>query len=69
MYYQNKKHTKALADFDIAIKLNSNYAKAYLNRGITRQMTRNEDGACNDWSKAKELGIKMANKYLGNDCE
>ena len=32
-------------------------------------MIRNEDGACNDWSKAKELGIKMANKYLGNDCE
>ena len=44
-------------------------AKAYLNRGITRQITRDEDGACNDWIKAKELGIKMANKYIGNDCE
>ena len=44
-------------------------AKAYLNRGITKQMTRDEDGACSDWSKAKELGIMMVKKYLANDCE
>ena len=55
--------------FDKSIMLDLKYAKAYLNRGITRQMTRDEDGACGDWLKAKELGIKLANKYLGNDCE
>ena len=32
-------------------------------------MTRDEDGACSDWLKAKALGIKLANKYLGKDCE
>jgi len=30
---------------------------------------RDEDGACLDWKKAKELGITIAKKYLANDCE
>jgi len=49
--------------------LDNKYAKAYLNRGITKQMTRDEGGACSDWKKAKKLGIMMAKKYLANDCE
>lgn len=68
IYHMQKKYTEALFYFDKAILLDNNYAKAYLNRGITRQMKRDEDGACNDWIKAKELGIKLANKYLDNDC-
>ena len=68
IYHQQKKYTEALSFFDKAISLNNNYGKAHLNRGITRQITRDEDGACNDWLKAKELGINVANKYLGNDC-
>ena len=68
LYHQQKRYTEALAYFDKAILLNNDYAKAYLNRGITRQMIRDEDGACNDWIKAKKLGINVANKYLVNDC-
>jgi tetratricopeptide (TPR) repeat protein len=68
MYHQQKRYTEALSYFDKAILLNNNYAKAHLNRGITRQMIRDEDGACNDWIKAKKLGINVANKYLVNDC-
>lgn len=68
IYHQRKKYVEAISYFDKAILLNSNYAKALLNRGITKQMLRDEDGACNDWIKAKELGINIANKYLVNDC-
>ena len=68
IYHQKKLYTEALDFFDKAILLNSKYAKAYFNRAITRQMTRDEDGACNDWLTAKELGISVANKYLDNDC-
>ena len=68
IYHQKKKYLEALSYFDKAIRLNSNYAKALLNRGITKQMLRDEDGACNDWMKAKELGVNIANKYLVNDC-
>ena len=32
-------------------------------------MTRDEDGACSDWNEAYRLGIKLAQKYLKNDCE
>ena len=52
----------------IAISLDENYAKAYLNRGISKQMKRDEDGACADWQKAFDLGIELAKKYLMNDC-
>ncbi len=68
MYHQQKNYTEALVCFDKAILLNNNYAKALLNRGITRQMIRDEDGACNDWIRANELGINIANKYSRNDC-
>ena len=64
-----KKYEEAIDDFDKAISLDDNYAKAYLNRGVSKQMTRDEDGACSDWYKAKELGIMMVKKYLANDCE
>ena len=67
-YHKQKKYTEALAYFDKAILLNNDYAKAHLNRGITRQIIRDEDGACNDWIRAKELGIDIADKYFGNDC-
>ena len=68
IYHLEKKYVDALSSFSKAISLNNNYGKALLNRGITRQMTRDEDGACDDWSRANELGIKIANKYLSNDC-
>lgn len=68
IYHIQKKYTEALFYFDKAILLNDVYAKAYLNRGITRQIKRDEDGACNDWIRAKELGVNIANKYLDNDC-
>ena len=68
IYHHKKMYVEALANFDIALELNTNYAKAYLNRGITKQMNRDEDGACYDWKKAYDLGIKLADKYFVNDC-
>ena len=66
--YKAKKYKEALEDFDQAISLKKDYGKAYLNRGICKQMLRDEDGSCNDWQKAKELGISIATQYLFNDC-
>jgi len=58
----------SISDFDKAIELEKDYAKAYLNRGISKQMKRDEDGSCSDWERALELGIELAKKYLNNDC-
>ena len=70
MYKHSKKDYKgAVEDFNQAIHLNENYAKAYLNRGISKQMIRDEYGACQDWKKASLFNISIANKYLISDCE
>ena len=68
IYHKKKRYDKAITYFDIAISLDSDYAKAFLNRGITRQIIRDEEGACSDWMKARELGINIANDYFQNDC-
>lgn len=67
--YKTDKYQEALEDFTQAISLKEDYGKAYLNRGICKQMLRDEDGACSDWEKAKELGISISDQYLINDCK
>ncbi len=36
----------------------------YLNRGLIRELTGDLNGACEDWSRAKELGAEEADAYL-----
>ena len=69
IFHKKKEYDQALYFFDIAIALDSSYAKAFLNRGITKQIMRNEEGACQDWNKASKLGINLANNYFSNDCK
>ena len=45
----------AIADYDKAIKLNPKDAKAYNNRGGTKNMLGDYKGAIADWEKAIEL--------------
>jgi Flp pilus assembly protein TadD len=62
-------YTGALADLESAVKLQPNNATALLNRGITREMLRNVDGACEDWQKAYDLGMEKGKEYYINNCE
>jgi hypothetical protein len=39
---------------------------AFLNRGIAKEMLRDEAGACVDWKKAEELGVETAKNYNGS---
>ena len=43
-------------------------AQLYLNRGLIRELTGDLDGACEDWSMAKELGAEQAEEFL-KECE
>jgi tetratricopeptide (TPR) repeat protein len=61
-------HLKAIKDFDKAIALDSNYGYAYLNRGIAKELIRDHSGACIDWEKAKELGVKNGKIFFEQDC-
>jgi Flp pilus assembly protein TadD len=62
-------YTGALAYLELAVKLQPNNATALLNRGITREMLRNVDGACEDWQKAYDLGMEKGKEYYINNCE
>ena len=68
MFFIIKKISEAILLFDKAILLNPNYGKAFLNRGIVKQIIRDELGACKDWMKSRELGINISNTYLVYDC-
>jgi len=39
-----------------------------MNRGISKEMLRDEQGACTDWRKALEMGIEEAIEYI-TDCD
>ena len=43
-------------DSDYTIKLNPNYAQAYVNRGVAKLNTNDKQGACQDARKAQSLG-------------
>lgn len=63
---QDYKRAKDLAGK--AIELNEKNGPAYYNRGIARQMLREEDGSCGDWKKALELGVSSAQSFINTDC-
>ncbi|CAF3382797.1 unnamed protein product [Rotaria sp. Silwood2] len=59
----------ALADYNKAIELNPGFAKAYSNRANFYYYL-NEDylNACNDWTKAAELGDWEAKTMMTKNC-
>ncbi|RPI45610.1 MAG: tetratricopeptide repeat protein [Bacteroidetes bacterium] len=40
-------------------------ALLYLNRGLVRELTGDLEGACQDWNRARELGVEEAGEYIG----
>jgi len=55
----------AIADFDKALSLNLNDAKAYLGRGSARYAQGDKQGAIADFNKALSLNPNDADVYLG----
>ena len=48
--------------------MNKSNAAAYVNRANAKEMTRDMNGACEDWLKAKELGSEAGKKYYAENC-
>lgn len=68
VYFIKKDYKKALEMADKAIALDPNYAAAYVNRGMAKEMLRDLEGACQDWKKANELGSKEGKVYYAGNC-
>jgi len=62
------KQSEAVNYFKKAIQNDPKHANAYLNRGVTKEMIRDEAGACVDWKKARDLGVSLGKKYYVNNC-
>ena len=58
----------ALELLDGIIEESPEDATLYLNRGLIRELSGNLNGACEDWSRAKELGAEQAEAYL-KECK
>ena len=53
----------ALADYNCAIQLDPNYAKAYGNRGLLRDRLGDRQGALSDYDRAIELDDRSSITY------
>lgn len=57
-------HTKAIADYDAAIKLKPDHAKAYYNRALTYNRLENHTAAAEDYSASIERDPQFAEAYF-----
>ena len=68
IYFKQKDYKKALEYANAAITNDPNYANAYVNRGMAKEMLRDMEGACKDWHKAKDLGADLGKSYYSENC-
>ena len=67
-YIKMEEYNKAIQDCNTIIKKDPKYGFAYYNRGIAKEMIRDEEGACNDWVRATQLGVAVAEDYYNSTC-
>ncbi|HXB39026.1 MAG TPA: tetratricopeptide repeat protein [Bacteroidia bacterium] len=63
-----KQYIEALKDFDYAIKLKFNYPSTYVNRAAVKMASKDRKGACEDLTKADQLGSDVAYKLIQQYC-
>ncbi len=63
------KYQEAIKDFDKSIEIKPSYGIPYTNRGYAKMKIGDQNGACDDWTKAAELGIKQAKKFINDFCK
>ncbi len=62
-------HSDAISDYNNAIKIDSTFALAYFNRGISRSRFKYTKMSCADIKKAYELGLKSSKTTYLNNCK
>jgi tetratricopeptide (TPR) repeat protein len=65
---KNNENAIAVSLFNEILEADSSYAKAFLNRGLVKELMGDLKGACEDWNRAYELGIAEAAGYI-EECD
>ncbi len=63
-----KRYAEAVSDLDMAITLDPTFPNVLTLRGQIRAQTGNRVGACEDFHRAKQVGDKLADKYISRFC-
>ncbi len=50
--------------YDGILEKDEDFGRAFLNRGLVRELNGDLKGACEDWTRALELGVEKAADYL-----
>ena len=58
----------AIVDYTKAIELDPQSGYAYRNRGYARELVNDLYGACRDWRKAADFGLKEPAEWVKNQC-
>ncbi|MFO7723858.1 MAG: tetratricopeptide repeat protein [Bacteroidales bacterium] len=68
-YYAQGDYTSAESDYSLALSIDPSLYLALYNRGVCREMLRDERGACEDWKSAGENGVPAAAAYYNQICK
>jgi len=55
--------------YNHAIRIDGKDGVSYYNRGVANYNLNKKVEACNDWKKAKELGIKESEELISKYCK
>jgi tetratricopeptide (TPR) repeat protein len=67
-YYGKKDYTNALIDYSVTIKLNTDYAEAYCQRGLVKNAM-GDKTCCDDIKKAVKLDMESAKEVFKSICK
>lgn len=66
---EEEDYDSAIYYYNHAIVINTDDADAYRNRGSAKADIGDLNGACSDWKKASELGLKEADEMIKEYCK
>lgn len=68
-FLKTNQHSKAIPDYDYALKLSPDNADVLTNRGFCHYKVKDNASACADWRRALALGNEQTSKYLQLHCK
>jgi tetratricopeptide (TPR) repeat protein len=68
-FLKTNQHSKAIPDYDYALKLSPRNSDVMTNRGFCFYKINKKSEACNDWNEALQLGNKVTERYIQSFCQ